>query len=218
VTRASIEHAGLTLELLPERAAYCSAHSTLLVSDLHLGKSAHHRAHGIPLDDGDVREQIARLRAIVEHTGAERTIVVGDLVHSRAGLAGAWTRDAAAALRDLPTRIVLVEGNHDARCPEMLDRWGIENLGPTCPLGPVTLVHDPADAVGPAICGHVHPVRVLRDGGIRLRLPCFWMTGQTLVLPAFSPFTGGAPVRPTRGDRVFVVADREVIDASRAPA
>jgi len=32
------------------------------------------------------------------------------------------------------------------------------------------------------------------------------------VLPAFGGFTGGATVRPRRGDRVFVVAEEEIVE------
>jgi metallophosphoesterase superfamily enzyme len=45
----------------------------------------------------------------------------------------------------------------------------------------------------------------------RERLPCFWLTPRTAVLPAFGSFTGSAAVVPSPGDRVFVVADGEVL-------
>ena len=48
-------------------------------------------------------------------------------------------------------------------------------------------------------------------GLLRERLPCFWLTPTTAVLPAFGSFTGLAPVPAEPGDHVFVIADHEVV-------
>ena len=45
----------------------------------------------------------------------------------------------------------------------------------------------------------------------RERLPCFWLTPRGAVLPAFGSFTGSVSVVPGPEDRVFVIADQEVI-------
>jgi uncharacterized protein len=53
---------------------------------------------------------------------------------------------------------------------------------------------------------------VLRGTGRqRQRLPCFWLRERTGVLPAFGEFTGAAEIRPGGDDRVFVVAEDEVV-------
>lgn len=44
----------------------------------------------------------------------------------------------------------------------------------------------------------------------RLRLPCFRVGAPVGVLPAFGAFTGGHPVRPAAGERLFV-ADGESV-------
>lgn len=207
-----VEIGGERVRLDPARAAFCVAHKTLLVSDLHLGKSAHYRVHGAPVADGDVAEQLGRLRTLVRRTRAERVVVVGDLLHSRAGNQGAWVEEAGHAMQSLGASVELVDGNHDVRGDAVLESWGVTRLGPTATLGGLTLVHDPDDAGGAAVCGHVHPVAVVRDGGSRLRLPMFWIRDAILVLPAFSLFTGGAPVRCGPEDRAFIVADDAVIE------
>jgi hypothetical protein len=48
-------------------------------------------------------------------------------------------------------------------------------------------------------------------GRQRLRLPCFFLGERVGVLPAFGGFTGTAVLKPTARDRVYVVADDEVL-------
>jgi metallophosphoesterase superfamily enzyme len=79
--------------------------------------------------------------------------------------------------------------------------------------GPFALQHHPEEpSRGYALAGHIHPAVQLSGGGRqRLRLPCFWFGRRVGVLPAFGGFTGSALVTPKAGDRVFVVAENEVI-------
>ena len=55
--------ADLDLTLLPEMAAWLPKHRALVVTDLHLGKSATFRARGIPIPEGETRADLARLEA-----------------------------------------------------------------------------------------------------------------------------------------------------------
>jgi metallophosphoesterase superfamily enzyme len=50
----------------------------------------------------------------------------------------------------------------------------------------------------------------------RERLPCFWFSTDCAVLPAFGDFTGLAEITPVEGDRVFVIAGSEVVEAQGA--
>ena len=80
-------------------------------------------------------------------------------------------------------------------------------------MAPFALVHEPKPVRGGyALAGHIHPaVRLTGGAGESLRLPCFWFGPRVGVLPSFGAFTGSAVVRPKSGDRVFVVADDEVL-------
>ena len=63
------------------------------------------------------------------------------------------------------------------------------------------------------ICGHWHPIVKIADGKrTSLRLPCFLLRGNTLVLPAYGSFTGGAVLKYGSGDRIFVALRDEVIE------
>jgi metallophosphoesterase superfamily enzyme len=62
------------------------------------------------------------------------------------------------------------------------------------------------------LAGHLHPAVALGGPGRqRERLPCFLFGPRRGILPAFGSFTGAATVRPTAGERVFVVAGDEVL-------
>jgi metallophosphoesterase superfamily enzyme len=61
------------------------------------------------------------------------------------------------------------------------------------------------------IAAHLHPAVSLGSG---VKLPCFWVRGRSVVLPAFSRFTGGGRIEREAGDRVYAIADDRVIDVS----
>ena len=75
------------------------------------------------------------------------------------------------------------------------------------------LRHQPAPAEqGYTLAGHLHPGIVLAGPGLfRERLPCFVVGENVAVLPAFGSFTGLGMITPEPGERVFVVAEGEVV-------
>lgn len=210
--------AGETLYLLAERAVWWPAGRTLFVADFHLGKAASFRCAGIPIPEATTGESLTRLGAALDRTGAERLVVLGDFLHSRAGRAPstlahflAW-RESRTALA-----ITLVRGNHDGNAGDPPADWGIDCVDPGVGLGPFGLVHEPKPVRGGyALAGHIHPaVRLTEAGRQSLTLPCFWFGERVGVLPSFGAFTGSAVVRPRRGDQVFVIAEGEVIEVAR---
>lgn len=206
--------AGEDLTLLPSRAAYWPRRETLLVADLHIGKAAAFRVAGVPIPVGTTAADLSRLSAVLDRTQARRLVVLGDLYHSKEGMASE-TLDQLRAWRDQrPDLLVeIVLGNHDRRAGPSPDHLRfIEHEEPLVDP-PFVLRHDPiAHSAGYVIAGHVHPAARLKGKGLRsIRLPCFHFGERVGVLPAFGVFTGTSVVRPARGDEVFVVADEEVV-------
>ena len=65
------------------------------------------------------------------------------------------------------------------------------------------------------LAGHVHPAVNLKGrGGLHAQLPCFYLGEEVGILPAFGGFTGTAVVRPRLGEKVFVIAETEVVQVS----
>jgi DNA ligase-associated metallophosphoesterase len=213
---AAITVAGEPVLLLPHRAAFWSAARTLLVADLHLDKCEVMRARGLPIPRALLDEQIARLDAAVRATQAQRVLVVGDLLHAPAGLTGPMVECFAAWRAAIPIDMAIVPGNHDRALSRVADAWRIAVLASPYVEGPFAFVHDPEHRQSRSRvfhwCGHVHPAVVLRRAGDSMKLPCFHLTARFGLLPAFSTFTAGGPVRRDRSDRVFGIADGQVIE------
>ena len=208
--------------LLPDKALYWPAQRAAIVADVHFGKSAAFRARGVPVPEATTTEDLARLTRIVQQTGCERLIVLGDLLHARDGRGDATMR-AVGLWRDLhpSLHITLVRGNHDHAAGDPPADWRIECVDEPHSIAGLMLRHAPqASERQCVIAGHVHPcVRMHdREGGPSARVPCFVFSPRSILLPAFGSFTGTHPVRPRTGDRVFAVAHEHVSEIATVPA
>lgn len=177
------------------------------MADVHLGKAECFQAQGIPLpSDGD-RDSLNALLDLAHRLRPACVVVLGDLVHGRAGL----TPELRAKLRALPELLGcplrLIEGNHER------GSW-LEGLRPepSTALGPLWLSHAPDPQAGRLnLCGHLHPVAQLSGRADSLRLPCFAYSRrwQQLLLPAFGALTGGHPC--SGADGLWLVAEGSVV-------
>ncbi len=206
--------------LLWQRAVWWPKARTLFVADMHLGKEATFRAAAIPIPD-QTHEQLARLDALISLTQATRLVVLGDMIHARQGrcpitfdLVRQWRTNHAEL------QLQLVRGNHDRSSGDPPDDWQVQCLTDPTEEGPFRLQHEPRPpATGIALAGHLHPTVWLHGAARdRLKLTCFMLRDNVLVLPAFSPFVDGKAIRPTVGDRIFGICEDQVLDltANRA--
>jgi DNA ligase-associated metallophosphoesterase len=220
--------------LLPQRAAWLPVQRALLVADVHLGKAAAFRALGVPVPEATTAATLARLDALVDSMRPLALCVLGDLLHSPAAQAPTVI-DALAAWRARHgnLRVVLVRGNHDDRAGDPPAHCRIEVVEEPWRFAGLELRHEPdpnllterlVTGIAPegeiaepvhSISGHLHPVIRLRGRADALRLPCFWTRGRCTVLPAFGEFTGGWPISPAAGDRVFVTDGERVCEVPR---
>lgn len=214
-----LELAGEGVRLLPESALYWERQRTLLIADAHWGKAAAFRAAGVPVPGGTTHEGLQRLTRALRRCGAERIVFLGDFLHARSGRAAATLNALWSWRRSHPAvELLLIRGNHDRGAGDPPPELGIRCLDEPVREGPFRLTHYPADgreAYG--LSGHLHPVvRLAGPARERQRLPCFWIGAAGAVLPAFGDFTGGAEVSPAPQDRVFVIAEGEVIEVFRS--
>jgi hypothetical protein len=201
----AVDFGGETLHCYADRALYRPRTRTLYVADVHLGKAQQLRRAGIGVPSGSTSQDLSRLTALIAVSGASTLTVLGDFLHGALDPADDWLARLAAWRRQhagLHLRLLL--GNHDRRLREL--RLDAELLGESAPDPPFMLVHAPDDAPAdmPTLCGHVHPVLRLPAPGPTLRLPCFWIQPQLLMLPAFGGLTGGWTVTPGPRDRTVV--------------
>lgn len=212
-----IRLAGATVALHASGAVFLPAQRTVLVADAHFGKAVSFRQLGVPVPRGTTTENLDRLSALIDDTGATRIVFLGDFLHSARSHAPA-TLAAIAQWRDRHSTLALalVRGNHDDRAGDPPASLGIEAVDEPLPLGPFALCHHPKPVAGAyVLAGHWHPCISVRGRAFeRLRLPCFWFGDDSGVLPqyavgvlpAFGSFTGMHRIEPRAGDRIFPVA------------
>ena len=201
-----------TVSILPEGGVFLAGTSTLVVADIHLGKSAVFRSRGLPVPEGDTERDLQRLVCMVRNYHARHLVIAGDLFHAQSGMTSRLKTALTQFLKVLEIPVTLIVGNHDAKIANL--PAGLECV-PHIILENVRIVHDPTHASGGHlhISGHWHPVVKIPDGKRTwLRLPCFLFRDHTLVLPAFGSFTGGAVLTPTAGDRIFAALREQMIE------
>jgi DNA ligase-associated metallophosphoesterase len=217
----TVSVAGVRITLLREGAAYLDAADELLIGDLHLGRARTLQRAGVGLPSGADDDDVARAEALVHRTAARRIVLLGDLIHARAGV-DRTVLTALARLADLaPGEVRVVPGNHDgAYLPELAPTAGLIVTGARLRLAGVDLTHHPRTGPAPAgaplrIAAHLHPSVELRDGATRLRLPAFLVRARELILPAFGSSAAGAPLRPGGGERLFAATGTRVVQVGR---
>jgi len=103
--------------LSPERVLYWEDRKTLIIADLHAGKTGHFRKSGIAIPQKVFREDLQRLLTQVLFFKAEQLIIVGDFSHSKSNqeldLFVRWRHDLSSL------SIFLIKGNHDI----LQDKW-----------------------------------------------------------------------------------------------
>ena len=201
----------------PEKALFLPDHAAWLVSDLHFGKAAHFRKHGIRVPAETDMENLARLDALLVRYPAKRLVLAGDAFHSEENRAlalfSAW-RERHAGLS-----IELVKGNHDVMAAATYRQLGVIELGKEARLGTLAIVHDPADAgTDPTLyylAGHVHPGVYMPSAGAGLTLPALVLGQRSGLLPCFGGFTGLAAVDARQAERVLVFSKTRVYELPR---
>jgi DNA ligase-associated metallophosphoesterase len=195
--------------LSAERCLYWEDERTLIISDLHFGKTGHFRKSGIAVPQDVYKEDLHRLMQQVQYFQPDKIIFTGDLFHSyenqEHALFAKWRKSISS------NSIHLVKGNHDLLSNKVYTELGLEVHENRYEAGPFTFVHD-LDSItggtenGYSISGHIHPgVRISGQGKQSLSFPCFYFSENHAILPAFSKFTGFVLIEPLKSDAVFAI-------------
>lgn len=190
IVKETIELQGEELVLTNQRAIYWPALKALILSDVHVGKTAHFRKHGIPIPDDIFKEDLQKLQGLIHHFIVEQVLIVGDLFHAEANKNMDEFAQWRHQFNDVAFR--LIKGNHDRLSDRWISKFNLEVVN-YLKLDPFLFVHDPQDHKKDSfvISGHIHPgVLVTGKGKQKIKLPCYAVTDNEMVLPAFSKFTG----------------------------
>ncbi len=204
------------LVMSAERTMFWENELTLIVADVHVGKTGHFRKAGIGVPQNMYKDDLHRLLAQILFFKAERLVIVGDLTHSLVNremdLFRKWRKDFSSL------DVHLVKGNHDILDDKWYSEADIAVSKEKLLLKNFLFVHDilkkevKADKRQYIFSGHLHPGISLRGRGRQsLRFPCFYFAKKYCVLPAFSRFTGTYKVEPQEGEKAFAVIEKDVV-------
>ena len=178
------------LILTNHRALFWTQESALVLSDLHLGKTAHFRKNGIALPVDLIQEDLRRLSNLILHFKPQKIIIVGDFLHAGKNSEFELFKEFKTQFPQL--KIILVKGNHDRITTSHLLDLGIDELYLSYKKGELLFSHEKIENTSEfVISGHLHPgVRLKLTTKKYQKLPCYIVTDHQLILPAFSSFTG----------------------------
>ncbi|MCG6904625.1 MAG: ligase-associated DNA damage response endonuclease PdeM [Rhodobacter sp.] len=187
--------AGTALQARGSGALWWADRATLVVSDLHLGKSERiARLGGAMLPPYETRDTLVRLDAEIAACAPRTVICLGDSFDDKSAAVG-LAEDAVIWLTRLMAgrRWIWIEGNHDP---------GPVGLGGThlaeLPMAPLSFRHIARAGASGEVSGHYHPKARISTRGRSVSRPCFLYDGNRVILPAFGTYTGG--LRSTERD------------------
>ncbi|WP_449436316.1 ligase-associated DNA damage response endonuclease PdeM [Pedobacter steynii] len=207
-----IDCKGEQLILSKERAIYWPVKKMLIISDLHIGKSAHFRKSGIQVPDLVNQTDLQRLTALMSEFNPDNLIVTGDMFHNN------FNSDANGFMhwrqRFANLKVILIKGNHDTLKNEDYEALDIEVHQKELLLWPFRFIHD--KPVEPDeyynITGHIHPgVIIYGKAKQQLKFPCFYFGKHCAIMPAFSVFTGLKILDAEQGDCFYAITPAKVI-------
>lgn len=203
------------LLLHPDKVIYWPARKTLLAADIHVGKEFTFARAGIPVPGGISEQTLKTLMRLVDDSGCERLIILGDLLHATPQQSESWQQQLVTLLaerHELTVEVII--GNHDSKAARDNViaglKWVHELHEP-----PFVFKHEPGpNETSYVIAGHIHPVYRLKIGRHQsLRAPVFWFNNTYAVLPAFGEFTGGHAIDREQGDRLFMIGGGQIVKA-----
>jgi DNA ligase-associated metallophosphoesterase len=204
-----------TLLLLPQKAIYWKDQKTLIIADVHLGKTGHFRKAGIAIPIELAQKDLEVLSALIQEHQPETIIFLGDLFHSDKN--SDWNWFALWREKHAEVNMVLIKGNHDIIEEENFTKLNISILEEML-IQPFRMAHHPLkkqeieNQEAYTLCGHIHPgVHLRGKGRDAVTLSCFSFGSYQAILPSFGKFTGRIAIQHQETDRVFGILNDKVI-------
>ncbi len=196
--------------LLPQKALFLPHFYTLVISDVHLGKSAHFRKNGIPFTEAPQQQDLQNIQNLIDAYSPSTVIFLGDLFHSTYN--ESWLQFKSFVASNPEVDFILIKGNHDMLAESQYVEAGIRVLSAMQVESKILFSHEPTHNGLFNVHGHLHPaIRLKGKGRQKLLLPCFWKGKNHLAMPGFGKTTGLFMVKPLPGDQVFAITPHAVV-------
>ena len=166
----------------------------LAVADLHFGFELSQRVAGRLVPFWGMESIETRLRQLLHDYHPATLILLGDLVHDKAGI-----REFFSLVTHLREQcdLILLAGNHDAQIKRQISKLKHFDIDLRASFATDQFEFHHGDCARKQngriqIIGHFHPAATLHDGaGLRLKFPALVQESGCWILPAFSPWAAG---------------------------
>jgi putative SbcD/Mre11-related phosphoesterase len=214
--------------LTVERVAVHLPTATAVVADLHLGYVEARRQAGEAVPDEQLDEQLAGLARMMRSHGSRQLVIAGDLFED------GRCQQASKGFRNWLARTgiglkAVIPGNHDAMVESSFEAGLAVHVDGFRLAGWLVVHGDGLIPAGPVVQGHEHPWlrwsppnRALRPRVFDRRSvagaidgPCYLVSRERLILPAFSRDAAGVNVLSVacrREFRCYAIAADRVLD------
>ena len=180
--------------------------SSLILSDVHVGKIAHFRKNGISLPSFPSLNNLSILKSAIVDYNPKQVVFLGDLFHSEYNLE--W-EEWLTFFKTSNITFKLIIGNHDSinfkiKNLNILKYWNVS---------PFYFSHYPLkESKIFNLCGHIHPSFLLKGKGKQqIKLPCFYITKENLIFPSFGEFTGTHNIKlENNSDEIILISKNDL--------
>ena len=198
-----------TVQLLPQRALFWPAQRAVVIADAHIGRPLPQQQRTALL----LQSLLNRLSQLIITTAATQCIVLGDLFHMRKHYLADAIDPFVAWRQQHPTLdMLLVRGNHERAMGDPPLRCGLQCVNPGYVRDDITLLHEPRQQPGFAMCAHLHPnMLVPSERTAMVAVACFIWHPNYVVLPAFEDALPGRVVARHSSERQAYILHDEVV-------
>lgn len=197
--------------LLFEKALYKPDEQLLVIADIHLGKARHFRKEGIPFPAESQHGDYINLEYLFRKVRPGKVYFLGDLFHSDFNKDWHYFRELIELFPDVC--FTLVKGNHDIIDERLFEELEVA-VTEIIEDAHFIYSHEPIEKGlknKVNIAGHIHPGVVLAGGARQsIKLPCFYITDEFIILPAFGVLTGLYSMEKSSRARIYAVARGEI--------
>ncbi|MXV38551.1 ligase-associated DNA damage response endonuclease PdeM [Flavobacteriaceae bacterium Ap0902] len=193
------------------RALYHPKSKSLIIADVHLGKTTHFRKHGIAVPTNVAKSDLKRLAHLIEIYSPKHIIIAGDFFHASGNSEITLFKDWRIQFPQI--EFTLIKGNHDRLKVSDYEHLGLKLEKEILELNGIHITHHPQNQPTQfTICGHLHPgIKIKLRGKQFIKLPSFILQKNQLILPAFSEFTGLDTSLQQTG-RSFAITNSQVME------
>jgi uncharacterized protein len=186
----------------------------LAIADLHFGFELSQRAAGRLVPFWGMESIESRLRQLLHDYHPATLILLGDLVHDKAGIHEFFS--LVTHLRE-QCDLVLLAGNHDAQIKRQISKLKHFNIDLRAFFATDQFEFHHGDCARKQngriqIIGHFHPAATLHDGaGLRLKFPALVQESRCWILPAFSPWAAGTEWTEREQSHIWLCTPQRIL-------